>query len=121
MRAPRPSSRRCWRRLRSMPRAGGPRWRRAPMRRPRASSNSSSRQRRRRSPMQFFLLGLAALLLSLLLLRGFTMANPQVLVGQLRLGAGIAALAAALFLVLRGLFGAAVSLAALGWWLLLGR
>jgi len=70
--------------------------------------------------MQFFLFGLAALLLTLLLLRGFSMANPQVLVGQLRLGAGVAVLAAALFLVVRGLIGAAVSLAALGWWLLLG-
>ncbi len=70
--------------------------------------------------MQFFLLGLAALLLSLLVLRGFTMANPQVLVGQLRLGAGIAALVGAGFLVLRGLAGYAVSLAALGSWLLWG-
>jgi hypothetical protein len=70
--------------------------------------------------MQFFLLGLAALLLSLLVLRGFTMANPQVLVGQLRLGAGIAALLGAGFLVLRGLAGYAVSLAALGSWLLWG-
>jgi hypothetical protein len=70
--------------------------------------------------MQFFLLGLAALLLSLLLLRGFSMANPQVLVGQLRMGAGIAALVGAGFLVLRGLAGYAVSLAALGSWLLWG-
>jgi hypothetical protein len=71
--------------------------------------------------MQFFLLGLAALLLSLLVLRGFTMANPHVLVGQLRTGAGIAALVGAGFLVLRGLVGYAVSLAALGSWLLWGR
>ncbi len=70
--------------------------------------------------MQFFLLGLAALLLSLLLLRGFTMANPQVLVGQLRMGVGIVALVGAGFLVLRGLVGYAVSLAALGSWLLWG-
>src|SRR5215510_15158819 len=71
-------------------------------------------------PMQFFLLGLAALLLSLLVLRGFTVANPQVLVGQLRAGVGIAALVGACFLVLRGLVGYAVSLAALGSWLLWG-
>jgi hypothetical protein len=70
--------------------------------------------------MQFFLLGLAALLLSLLLLRGFTMANPHVLVAQLRMGAGIVALVGAGFLVLRGLVGYAVSLAALGAWLLWG-
>jgi DnaJ-like protein len=71
--------------------------------------------------MQFFLLGLAALLLSLLVLRGFSMANPHVLVGQLRMGAGIAALVGASFLVLRGLVGYAVSLAALGSWLLWGQ
>src|SRR5262245_41542983 len=71
--------------------------------------------------MQFFLLGLAALLLSLLVLRGFTMANPHVLVGQLRMGAGIAALLGAGFLVLRGLVGYAVSLAAVGSWLLWGQ
>jgi hypothetical protein len=71
--------------------------------------------------MQFFLLGLAALLLWLLLLRGFTVANPQVLVGQLRMGAGIVALVGAGFLVLRGLVGYAVSLAALGSWLIWGR
>ena len=70
--------------------------------------------------MQFFLLGLAALLLSLLVLRGITVANPQVLVGQLRAGVGIAALVGAGFLVLRGLVGYAVSLAALGSWLLWG-
>src|SRR5262249_50044799 len=70
--------------------------------------------------MQFFLLGLTALLLSLLVVRGFTMANPQVLVGQLRVGVGIAALVGAGFLVLRGLVGYAVSLAALGSWLLWG-
>jgi DnaJ domain len=71
--------------------------------------------------MQFFLLGLAALLLTLLVLRGFTMANPHVLVGQLRVGVGIAALVGAGFLVLRGLVGYAVSLAALGSWLLWGQ
>jgi hypothetical protein len=71
--------------------------------------------------MQFFLLGLAALLLTLLVLRGFTMANPHILVGQLRMGVGIAALVGAGFLVLRGLVGYAVSLAALGSWLLWGQ
>jgi hypothetical protein len=71
--------------------------------------------------MQFFLLGLAALLLTLLVLRGFTTANPHVLVGQLRMGVGIAALVGAGFLVLRGLVGYAISLAAVGSWLLWGH
>src|SRR5438552_7121686 len=48
------------------------------------------------------------------------MANPQVLVRQLRIGAGVAALAGAGFLVFRGLVGYAMSLAALGSWLLWG-
>jgi hypothetical protein len=70
--------------------------------------------------VQFLLLGLAALLLALVLFRGFTVANPQVLAGQLRAGAGVAALVGAGFLVLRGLAGYALSLAALGAWLLWG-
>ena len=70
--------------------------------------------------MQFLLLGLAALLLFLLAARAYTMANPQVLVRQLRIGAGVAALAGAGFLVFRGLVGYAMSLAALGSWLLWG-
>jgi hypothetical protein len=71
--------------------------------------------------MQFLLLGLAALLLLLLATRAYTMANPQVLARQLRIGAGVAALAGAGFLVLRGLVGYAVSLATLGSWLLWGQ
>ena len=71
--------------------------------------------------MQYLLLGLAALLLFLLAARVYTMANPQVLVRQLRIGAGVAALAGAGFLVFRGLVGYAMSLAALGSWLLWGR
>jgi len=43
--------------------------------------------------MQYLLLGLAALLLFLFVARAYTMANPQVLGRQLRVGAGIAALA----------------------------
>src|SRR5262245_35414456 len=120
MRAPRRSSRRCCRRLRSMRPAAARRSRRAQML-PRHGSSSSSNRQASSVAMQFFLLGLAALLLSLLVLRGFTMANPHVLVGQLRTGAGIAALVGAGFLVLRGLVGYAVSLAALGSWLLWGR
>ena len=71
--------------------------------------------------MQYLLLGLAALLLFLLAARAYTMANPQVLARQLRIGAGVAALAGAGFLVFRGLVGYAMSLAALGSWLLWGH
>jgi DnaJ domain len=66
------------------------------------------------------LLGAMALVLFLIATRAFTMANPQVLVRQLRIGAGVAALAGAGFLVFRGLAGYAMSLAALGSWLLWG-
>jgi DnaJ domain len=70
--------------------------------------------------MQYLLLGFAALLLYLLVVRAYTMANPHVLARQLRVGAGVAALAGAVLLVLRGLVGYALSLAALGSWLLWG-
>jgi hypothetical protein len=70
--------------------------------------------------MQYLLLGLAALLLLLLAARAFTAANPQVLVRQLRIGAGVAALVGAGVLVFRGFAGYALSLATLGAWLLWG-
>ena len=70
--------------------------------------------------MQYLLLGLVALLLLLIAMRAYTMANPQVLVRQLRIGAGVAALTGAGFLVVRGMVGYAMSLAALGSWLLWG-
>jgi len=71
--------------------------------------------------MQYLLLGLAALLLFLLAARAYTMANPHVLARQLRIGVGVAALAGAGVLVLRGLVGYAISLATLGAWLLWGQ
>jgi hypothetical protein len=71
--------------------------------------------------MQYLLLGFAALLLFLLAARAYTIANPQVLARQLRIGAGVAALAGAGVLVLRGLLGYAISLATLGAWLLWGH
>src|SRR5437660_8875179 len=71
--------------------------------------------------MQYLLLGLAALLLFLLATRAYTMANPQVLARQLRVGAGVAVLVGAGFLVVRGLVGYAISLATLGSWLLWGH
>jgi DnaJ domain len=70
--------------------------------------------------MQYLLLGLAALLLTLLLMRGFTLANPGAMVRGIRTGAGVAALIGAGFLLFRGLAGYAMSLAALGTWLLWG-
>jgi hypothetical protein len=70
--------------------------------------------------MYSLIFGLVALVLFLVATRAFTMANPQVLVRQLRIGAGVAALAGAGFLAFRGLVGYAMSLAALGSWLLWG-
>ena len=70
--------------------------------------------------MPYLLFGLAALLVFLFAARAYTMANPQVLVRQLRIGAGVAVLAGAGVLVIRGAVGYAMSLAALGSWLLWG-
>jgi hypothetical protein len=70
--------------------------------------------------MQYFLLGLVVLVCVLVALRGFTRANPGVLARQLRVGAGIVALGVAALLVVRGLVGYAMPLAALGSWLLWG-
>ena len=70
--------------------------------------------------MPYLLLGLAALLLFLLGARIYMGANPQVLLRQLRIGAGAAALAAAGFFVFRGFIGYAIALAALAFLLLVG-
>ena len=70
--------------------------------------------------MAYLLFGLAALVVFLFVARAYTMANPQVLARQLRIGAGVAVLAGAGVLVFRGFFGYAMSLAALGSWLLWG-
>jgi len=70
--------------------------------------------------MPYLLFGLAVLLVLLLLTRAYTVANPQVLARQLRIGAGVAVLAGAGVLVFRGAVGYAMSLAALGSWLLWG-
>jgi DnaJ domain len=71
--------------------------------------------------MQYLLLGLAALVLFLVAGRAFATANPAVLARQLRVAVGIAALATAGLLVVRGMAGYALSLAAIGAWLLWGR
>lgn len=70
--------------------------------------------------MQYLLFGLAALVVFLFIARGYTLASPTVLARQIRIGAGVAVLAGAGVLVLRGAIGYAMSLAALGSWLLWG-
>jgi hypothetical protein len=70
--------------------------------------------------MQYLLFGLVALLAILLLTRAYTVANPQALARQLRVGAGVVVLTAAFLLVLRGAVGYAMTLAAFGSWLLWG-
>jgi hypothetical protein len=70
--------------------------------------------------MQYLLLGMVALLLLLLATRAYTLAKPQLLARQLRIAAGVAALAGAGLLVMRGMLGYALSLAAFGSWLLWG-
>lgn len=68
--------------------------------------------------MQFFLLGLAALVLALLLITGFTRANPTAMARQMRLAGGALALGAAAIFLVRGAAGAASILGMLGVWLL---
>lgn len=70
--------------------------------------------------MQYLLLGLAALLLFLIAARAYTVANPQVLVRQLRIGVGVAALTGGGFFLLRGMFLYALALVGLGLVVLLG-
>jgi len=68
--------------------------------------------------MQFFLLGLAALVVVLFAIEGFTRANPRVMARQLRLAGGAIVLAVAAVFLVRGLEGPALALGALGSWLL---
>lgn len=70
--------------------------------------------------MQYLLFGFAALLVFLFLTRAYTIANPQVMARRIRVGAGVAVLTGAFVLTLRGAMGYAMSLAALGSWLLWG-
>lgn len=70
--------------------------------------------------MQYFLLGLAVLLVILLALRGFTRADVKTVARQIRIVTGIAALAAAAALTVRGLLSWAGPLAAFGIWMLFG-
>lgn len=68
--------------------------------------------------MQFFLFGLAALVLALFAMGGFTRANPAAMARQLRLAGGALALGASAILLVRGMAGPAALLGALGSWLL---
>ncbi len=68
--------------------------------------------------MQFFLLGLAALVLGLFVISGFTRANPTAMARQMRLAGGALALGAAAIFLVRGAAGPASLLGALGAWLL---
>lgn len=68
--------------------------------------------------MQFFLLGLAALVLTLFLISGFTRANPSVMARQMRLVGGALALGVSAVLLVRGATGAATLLGMIGAWLL---
>ena len=70
--------------------------------------------------MQYFLLGLAALVILLVLARRYTVANPQVLARQLRIGAGAALFVVAFVFLVRGGAGYAGPIAALAAWLLWG-
>ena len=70
--------------------------------------------------MPYLLLGFAALVVFLLLTRAYTVADPKALARRVCIGAGVLLLLAAAVLVFRGLAGFAMSLAALGAWLLWG-
>ncbi len=71
--------------------------------------------------MQYFLLGLLALGLIIVAIRLFNQANPAALARHMRIAGAVAALAGALFLMVRGAIAYAFPLAALGWWLLGGQ
>ena len=68
--------------------------------------------------MQFFLFGLAALVLALFAMGGFTRANPAAMARQMRLAGGALALGISAILLVRGMAGPAALLGALGSWLL---
>ena len=71
--------------------------------------------------MQYFLLGLATLALVLVIAQAFVKANPATMVQRLRKIAGVTALAAAGFALVRGTAAYAFPLALLGSWLLWGQ
>ena len=68
--------------------------------------------------MQFLILGLVALVVALIVLRGFTVANPAVMARQLKLVGGVLALLAAVVFFVRGGINQALVLGLIGAWLL---
>lgn len=70
--------------------------------------------------MQYFLFGLATLLLFIVATRAFAAANPAALARQIRVTAGVTALATGGMLTLRGAAGFGMWIVALGAWLLWG-
>jgi DnaJ domain len=68
--------------------------------------------------MQALILGLVALVIALIALRGFTVANPAVMARQLKLAGGILALLAAALFFVRGGINQALVLGLIGAWLL---
>ena len=71
--------------------------------------------------MQYFLLGLTTLALALVIAQAFVKANPAALAQMLRTSAGVAALAGAGIMLVRGMASYAFPLAILGSWLLWGQ
>ncbi|WP_072389949.1 DnaJ domain-containing protein [Hyphomicrobium sp. CS1BSMeth3] len=71
--------------------------------------------------MQYFLLGVLVLVLTLVAIRLFNQANPATMARHMRIAGAVAALAGALFFMVRGALVYAFPLAALGWWLLGGQ
>ncbi len=71
--------------------------------------------------MAYLLSGLAALVMALLIARGFTSANPATIARQLRFLGGVLLMAIAAVLALRGRLDFALLLGVAGWGLLMGR
>jgi hypothetical protein len=68
--------------------------------------------------MQSLILGLVAPVVALIVLRGFTVANPAVMARQLKLAGGVLALVAAVVFFMRGGINQALVLGLIGAWLL---
>lgn len=71
--------------------------------------------------MAYLLSGLVALVIALLIARGFTSANPSAMARQLRLLGGVVLMAVAAVMAVRGRMDFALLLGFVGWGLLMGR
>lgn len=71
--------------------------------------------------MAYLLSGLVALVIALLIARGFTSANPSAMARQLRLLGGVILMAVAAVLAVRGRMDFAILIGFAGWGLLMGR